>query len=358
MKKIRLSYEFLNDSSDSKLLSNRLIDLLDSVERHGSLAAAVEADFDISYRHAWNELRTWEDKIGQPLLERGRGRPGQLTAFSKKLLLAVRAVHARYRPQLEALRTDLLEALVKALDDSRPIVTFAGCPDVAVLALKKFALDSPFFLDVHFNSSARGLEDLMEGRTQITGFNFPVGAGSDSAAAQTFRKYLNPHDTKLIRFCTRIQGIAVAKGNPLGLHSLLDVSMKKARYAQRAKGSGTRVLFEDLLHASGMLEEDITLCKKLADSHADVAGMISQGAADAGICLANVAAEADLDFIALSREVYFLACGRDFLKSNVGKDFLTLLRSDAWKQEVSMLAGYDLSGCGNVVGVAQALSWF
>ena len=162
----------------------------------------------------------------------------------------------------------------------------------------------------------------------------------------------------LIRFCTRIQGIAVAKGNPLGLHSLLDVSLKKARYAQRAKGSGTRVLFEDLLHASGMVPEDIVLCKKLAASHVDVAGMISQGEADAGICLANVAAEADLDFIALSREVYFLACGRSFLRSKVGKDFLKLLRSEAWKAEVSQLAGYDLNGCGSVVDVAQALPWF
>lgn len=358
MRQVHFSYEFLSDTSGAKILSNRLIDLLESVERHGSLAAAVEADFDISYRHAWNELRAWEVKIGQPLLERGRGKPGQLTAFSKKLLLSVRGVHARYKPQLEALRTDLQEAFVRAFDDSRPIVTFAGCPDVVVLALKKFALDSPFFLDVNFNSSERGLEDLAEGRTLVTGFNFPVGAGGDSAAAQTFRKYLDPHGMQLIRFCTRIQGIAVAKGNPLGLHSLLDVSLKKARYAQRAKGSGTRVLFEDLLHASGMVPEDIVLCKKLAASHVDVAGMISQGEADAGICLANVAAEADLDFIALSREVYFLACGRSFLRSKVGKDFLKLLRSEAWKAEVSQLAGYDLNGCGSVVDVAQALPWF
>lgn len=98
MRQVHFSYEFLSDTSGAKILSNRLIDLLESVERHGSLAAAVEADFDISYRHAWNELRAWEVKIGQPLLERGRGKPGQLTAFSKKLLLSVQGVHARYKP--------------------------------------------------------------------------------------------------------------------------------------------------------------------------------------------------------------------------------------------------------------------
>ena len=358
MQQVRLSYEFLNADNVSKPLSNRLIDLLEAVDRHGSLAAAVQADLGISYRHAWNELRAWENEIGQPLLQRGRGKPGQLTAFSQKLLTAVRAVHARYKPQLEALRTDLLQAYVTALDDSRPVLSFAGCPDVVVLTLQKFALLGPFLLDVRFNSSARGLEDLKEGRTQITGFNFPVGAGGESAAALAFRNHLDPHGTKLIRFCTRIQGIAVAKGNPLGLHSLLDISLKKARYAQRAKGSGTRVLFDDLLHASGVSESDIVVAPKLADSHADVACMISQGAADAGICLANVAADADLDFIALSREIYFLACRKELLESRTGSDFLALLRSDVWKKEVSTLAGYDLSGCGSVLDAAQALPWF
>ena len=134
MRQVHFSYEFLSDTPGAKILSNRFIDLLESVDRH-----------------AWNELRAWEAKIGQPLLERGRGKPGQLTAFSKKLLLSVRGVHARYKPQLEALRADLQEAFVRALDDSRPIVTFAGCPDVVVLALKKFALDSPFFHDDNFN---------------------------------------------------------------------------------------------------------------------------------------------------------------------------------------------------------------
>lgn len=358
MQQIRFSYELLDSGSAPEALHNKLIDLLDSIERRGSLSAAVSSDFDVSYRHVWNELKNWEEKIGQPLLVRGRGKPGQLTPFAKKLLTSVHAVHASYKPLLDALHTDLLQAFAQALDDARPALSFTGCPDVAVRQLKKAALKSSFFLDINFSSSARGLRALFEKQTQITGFNFPVGAGPESAAAQAFRPYLKPEQMKLIRFCTRIQGIALAKGNPLGIHSLLDVSLKKARYAQRAEGSGTRVLFDDLLHASGMTQADIDTCSIIANSHIDVATMISQGKADAGICLANIASDADLDFIALSREVYFLACNKELLNSAEGQDFLNLLSSTEWKTEAEKLAGYDFADCGKVLDVHAALPWF
>ena len=169
MSQIKITYAMSDADADDKKLHNRLIDLLEAVDRHGSLAAAVEAEFDSSYRHVWNELKSWEEKIGQPLLERGRGKPGQLTPFAKKLLTSVKAIHARYKPHLDSLRTDLLQAFAKALDDARPVLTFTGCPDIAVMHLRKAALKSTFFLDVNFNSSSRGLEDLHENRTSSPG---------------------------------------------------------------------------------------------------------------------------------------------------------------------------------------------
>ena len=186
--------------------------------------------------------------------------------------------------------------------------------------LRKAALKSTFFLDVNFNSSSRGLEDLHENRTQLTGFNFPIGAGPESSAAQAFRHFLEPGKMKLIRFCTCIQGIAVVKGNPMGIHSLLDVGLKKARYAQRAKGSGTRVLFDDLLRTSGMTDGDITTCARTANSHTDVAAMISQSQADAGICLANIAM---LDWISSRYPVRFTSwpVRGSFCRQRRGKTF-------------------------------------
>ena len=150
----------------------------------------------------------------------------------------------------------------------------------------------------------------------------------------------------------------MAKGNPMGIHSLLDVSLKNARYAQRAKGSGTRVLFDDLLRTSGMTDGDITTCARTANSHADVAAMISQSQADAGICLANIAADAGLDFIPISREIYFMACQKELLQTKAGQDFLTLLGSTDWKEDAEKLLGYDFSDCCKVMEVQAAIPWF
>lgn len=53
--------------------------------------------------------------------------------------------------------------------------------------------------------------------------------------------------------------------------------------------------------------------------------MISQSQADAGICLANIAADAGLDFIPISREIYFMACQKELLQTNAGQDFCPCL---------------------------------
>lgn len=62
MSQIKITYAMSDADADDKKLHNRLIDLLEAVDRHGSLAAAVEAEFDSSYRHVWNELKSWEEK--------------------------------------------------------------------------------------------------------------------------------------------------------------------------------------------------------------------------------------------------------------------------------------------------------
>lgn len=95
-----------------------------------------------------------------------------------------------------------------------------------------------------------------------------------------------------------------------------------------------------------------------ADSHAEAAALIAQGKADAGLCLANVAADAGLDFIAISREIYLFACRRELLETSPGRDFPALLAASEWKTKGPMPAGYDFTGCGEVLEIPKALPWF
>ena len=71
-----------------------------------------------------------------------------------------------------------------------------------------------------------------------------------SATAFVYRPLLQPGWHKLIGFALRSQGLMVAAGNPLGIHSLADLARPALRFVNRARGTGTRVVFDELLAAS------------------------------------------------------------------------------------------------------------
>ena len=74
--------------------------------------------------------------------------------------------------------------------------------------------------------------------------------------------------------------------------------------------------------------------------------------------LTALAADAGLDFIPISREIYFMACQKELLQTKAGQDFLTLLGSTDWKEDAEKLLGYDFSDCGKVMEVQAAIPWF
>ena len=49
----------------------------------------------------------------------------------------------------------------------------------------------------------------------------------------------------LVTFAHREQGLMLRAGNPLGITSIAD--LRRARYINRQRGAGTRVLFDYLL---------------------------------------------------------------------------------------------------------------
>ena len=58
------------------------------------------------------------------------------------------------------------------------------------------------------------------------------------------RRYLPNTPVVIIRLVGRTQGLMVAPGNPVGLHSLEDLIKPEVRFVNRQRGSGTRVLLD------------------------------------------------------------------------------------------------------------------
>ena len=90
--------------------------LLEATDRLGSLRAAA-AEADMAYSKAWTSLRSCEQALGFPLLQREaggrRGGGSQLTPLGRTLLTAYRELERRMVEEGEHLLRELLPQLAR-----------------------------------------------------------------------------------------------------------------------------------------------------------------------------------------------------------------------------------------------------
>ena len=179
-------------------------------------------------------------------------------------------------------------------------------------------------------------------------------------AAQSYRSLLKPGQHKLIGFAHRTQGLIVARHNPLRITGLSDLSRAGLRYVNRAEGTGTRVLFDDLLVQAGMPACTVQGYQSQEPSHAAVAQAVASHAADAGLGIEAAAHEKGLGFVPLVQERYHLVCLKSELPTPQVQALLTELRSADWQTTLKNLPGYsgDLAQSGKVLSLRAMLPWW
>jgi putative molybdopterin biosynthesis protein len=192
----------------------------------------------------------------------------------------------------------------------------------------------------------------------LAGFHALTNAPMGSATAFVYRPLLEPGWHKLVGFASRSQGLMVAAGNPLGIHSLADLARPPLRFVNRARGTGTRVVFDELLAASSTLGRDITGYDRIEPSHRAVAQSVSSGSADAAFGIEAAARAKGLDFIELAQERYFLATLRAHLDDPLIATLRELLASAEWQSALSDLPGYLPFRSGEVLSLKDVLPWW
>ncbi len=155
------------------------------------------------------------------------------------------------------------------------------------------------------------------------------------------------YDAVLVHFCSRDQGLLVAKGNPLGLGGVGDLKAKTLRVAVRPDGAGAQQLLLALLRREG-LEAKALRNTLMAPTGPDIAQAIRAGHADAGVATRAVATAADLDFIPLLTERFdILMRQRDSYRPPL-QTFLDLIKQPAFAARAMELGGLDVSKAGEV----------
>ena len=349
-------------TSSPALIRNPLIDLLQAVAAHGSISAAARG-LGLSYRHVWGELKRWESELGNELIIWEKGQPAQLSEFGTKLMWAERQAQARLSPQIEALRSNLERAFAVAFDDSAHVLTFYASHDTALATLRDYARSQepdrgPLHLDIHFTGSVDAIRALNEGRCMMAGFHTQLQPGAGSLAERTYKPLLQPGLHKIIGFAQRTQGLMVAPGNPLGLASLRDLKHTSARFVNRALGTGTRVVLDELLAQARLTVADITGYEHTEPSHAAVAHAVAAGQADAGLGIEVAARARGLGFVPLVQERYHLVCLKSALAQPGPQALLQLLRSASWQTQLNAIAGYRAAQSGEVLSMRKVLPWW
>jgi molybdate transport repressor ModE-like protein len=360
---VRLNYTLnhhsdkLSPAADTMLLRHPLMDLLQAVSQQGSISAAART-LDLSYRHVWGELKRWEDVLGHELIVWEKGQSARLTEFGDKLMWAERQTQARLAPQIEALRADLERTFAVAFDPDAHVLTLYASHDDALPRLREYAAEQGLHLDIRFCGSVDAIRALNEGRCTLAGFHTQSQSSKTSHTAKAYQDLLKPGLHKIIGFATRVQGLIVAPGNPLQLHSLQDVAHKRARFVHRSLGTGTRVLLDDLLDQAQLSLHDLNALPDDEPSHAALAEAIASGRCDVGLGIESTARSRGLGFAPLLHEHFHLVCLKSALDTPATQALRVLLQERDWCEALNALPGYAAQSCGDVQSLSALLPWW
>ena len=338
------------DADPPEAIDARLMPLLEAISASASLAAAV-ADRGISYRAAWGLLREYRRKLGVPLVSLEQGRGASLTAEGERLVAAHSTATRRLARTLPRLSAEIGPSPRHESDAAMLRLRVAASHDLALAALaESLPARARLGLDLSFMGSLYALREFAEGRADVAGFHVPI-AGCEVLARKPFLKWLRSRRDRLVRFVDREQGLILPRGNPAQVRQFRDLVEKELRFVNRQRGSGTRLLIDQLVGEGGVDADAINGYRTEEFTHAAVAATVASGGADAGFGLRASAAEYGLAFVPLVRERYFFAIrARDAGSAPIVR-LIDALRSPLFSRIARPLAGYRTAGAGSMLGL-------
>lgn len=328
----------------------RLAPLLVAIRARATLRAAAQ-EIGLSYRAAWGLLSDTGRALGVPLVELQRGRGTRLTSAGEQLVAADARAVRRLRDA--ALEIDLGPQRVPRA--SRRGLAVVASHDLLLAALcDHWARPEGLVAEIAFKGSLESLGALARGEADIAGFHAGTPPGGDAMAP--LRQLLDPRRDVLIRFAEREQGLMVKRGNPKRLRSLGDVAAKDARFVNRQRGSGTRLLIDQLLSDASVAPTAIRGYETEEFTHLAVAATVAAGSADAAFGLKAAAHRFGLDFVPVRRELYWLALRSRLLDSLAVQALCRGLAGEPLRRAARGLAGYSIRGAGAVMPIGAALA--
>lgn len=154
----------------------------------------------------------------------------------------------------------------------------------------------------------------------------------------------------VIRLFGRMQGLYIKKGNPKNITGWQDLKRNDLSFANREKGSGTRVLLDEKLKAMSINRNHFNGYKTEYNSHLSVAGAVARGECDFGLGSEQGCQQfAGIEFIPIQCEWYDMVFCADQEDSRAFRAILDFICSHEFLTELYAIGGYDISQTGKIV---------
>ena len=290
-----------------------LTSLLKDIDQGKTLMSACKKA-GLSYRNVWQKVNEVETALGFKLMERVRGHGSQLSEYAKYLIQFTDDFDEKTRRLGQTSLAHLEEGFALFRNTSEKRWRFASSSDpiiqAAVLSAEKFELSTA--------GSGEALERLLNYEADIAGYHV-----SDLQASKTIAKRLQKEGMQVFPVMKRVQGLMIAKGNPLNITGVRDLLRSNIRFINRQKSSGTRLLLDTVLTKEKIDPKKIRGYEQEEFTHTAIATSILAKKADVGMGVKNIAIENGLDFIQLKDELFFLAMSDEVA---LDKDVAKLIR--------------------------------
>ncbi len=241
---------------------------------------------------------------------------------------------------------------VELLRDRRTVegeVAVAGCDPAIFLAGEYLRRRQDKTTVVGWTmGSAAAIEALKRREVHVAGLHI-VDEKSGESNLPYLRRHLKGDEFAVVTFATWEEGLMVRAGNPKGVREVGDLARKDIRLVNREDGAGARLLLDGRLATSGLKPSQVKGYQRFAASHFEVARLVAEGQADAGVGIGSAARLLGLDFIPLQRERYDLVIPTPFLTGHPAlANLLDTIVSRAFRTEIEALGGYDTRETGKM----------
>ena len=239
------------------------------------------------------------------------------------------------------------ELLSPAAASERPFVISGQ--DGVLAILSNYLHQSGIHADRCYLSSFEGLLALYEGKVDAAACHL-YAVDEKSFNVPYVRRLMPGVKAVLINVSYRRQGFYVAAGNPKEIRGWRDLARRDISILNRRAGSSARILLDGQLMRMDLDPRQIKGYEREMKSHLTMAAAIADGEADLAIGTERISRQIEgLDFIPLLEERYDLVMRREALQTPAGEAILEILRSAAFKKEISHFTGNNYRDMGKII---------